>query len=404
MTAQDRAVTVVPPSRRRHPGLRPMTPRDRSESHRVASPLELFFDLVFVVAVSLAAVELHHALVGGHALDGLVHYAVVFFAVWWAWVNFTWFASAFDTDDWLHRVLTFAQMAGVLVLAAGVHDVFADGDLTVVTAGYVVMRVAAVVQWSRAARGDVGLRRTATRYAVGIAVVQLAWVARLLVPDQGGLRTFVLLALAELAVPVWAERRGPTPWHPHHVAERYGLFTLIVLGESILASANAVIDALQDTEHLPALLLLAGSSLTLAAGAWWVYFSAEHHRRLTGVRQALVYGYGHYLVFAAAGAFSAGVEVLIDHESGHGDLSPVAAAATVTVPVAVFLLVVWWLVLRHELTPARSTTVLVLSLAAGAGALLPQAPLWAALAVVAAVVVVQGAAASPPRVQDPAGV
>lgn len=88
----------------------PMRPRDPGEEGRTASTLELFFDLVFVVAVSIAAVQLHHALTEGHVLDGIVNYAIVFFAIWWAWMNFTWFATSFDTDDWLYRVLTIGQI------------------------------------------------------------------------------------------------------------------------------------------------------------------------------------------------------------------------------------------------------------------------------------------------------
>src|SRR3546814_594003 len=108
-------------------GLRRMMARDAAEPHRAASPLELLFDLVFVVAVSQASSNLHHLVSDGRIGPGIVAYLMVFFAVWWAWMNFTWFASAFDTDDWLYRVLTILQMGGVLVLAAGVHAAIVDG-------------------------------------------------------------------------------------------------------------------------------------------------------------------------------------------------------------------------------------------------------------------------------------
>src|SRR4051794_33980417 len=88
----------------------PVRPRDPNEPGRSASSLELFFDLVFVVAVSIAASELHHSLTANHVLDGLIAYGVVFFGIWWAWMNFTWFATSLDTDDWLYRVLTIVQM------------------------------------------------------------------------------------------------------------------------------------------------------------------------------------------------------------------------------------------------------------------------------------------------------
>ena len=108
-------------------GLIRMSGRDPRQQHRVASSLELFFDLVFVIAVSQASQNLHHGIVEGHAMATVLAYAMIFFAIWWAWMNFTWFASAFDTNDWLYRVTTIVQMGGVLVLAAGVHDALAEG-------------------------------------------------------------------------------------------------------------------------------------------------------------------------------------------------------------------------------------------------------------------------------------
>lgn len=322
-----------------------MRPRNPEEEGRSASTLELFFDLVFVVAVATASVNLHHKLSEGHVGDGILHYLMVFFAIWWAWMNFTWFASAFDNDDWLYRVLTVVQMGGVLVLAAGVEDTFVDGDLVLVTAGYAVMRVAMIAQWLRASR-DAELRTTARAYAGGIGLVQVLWIGRLLLPEEWGLVTFVLLAVAEMAVPYVAERIGETPWHPHHLTERYGLFTLILLGESLLASANAIIDAFHEDAYTDELVPLGVLALVVASALWWIYFWAPHHHVIT--RSNFLWGYGHYFVFAAAGAISAGFEVQIDHLTHHSVLGEVAASFTLTVPVAIFLVGVWLLAMRRH--------------------------------------------------------
>ena len=134
------------------PWRRPMTGRDRDEEHRASTPLELLFDLCFVVAVAGAASSLHHGLTDGHFGHALVGYLTVFFAIWWAWMNFTWFASAYDTDDVAYRLLTFVQMTGALVLAAGVPRAFDRQDFAVVTVGYVIMRLAMLVQWLRVRR------------------------------------------------------------------------------------------------------------------------------------------------------------------------------------------------------------------------------------------------------------
>ena len=132
----------------------PMVARDTGEPHRVATSLELLFDLCFVVAVARAAAQLHHDLSAGHAGHGVLGYVMVFFAIWWAWVNFTWFASAYDTDDAVYRLTTLIQISGVLILAAGVTRAADHDDFRVVTVGYVVMRLALVAQWLRAAHGD----------------------------------------------------------------------------------------------------------------------------------------------------------------------------------------------------------------------------------------------------------
>jgi low temperature requirement protein LtrA len=227
-----------------------MVARPTDEEHRSATVLELFFDLCFVVAVASAASALHHEVADGHVGDGVVGYATVFFAIWWAWMNFTWFASAYDTDDVAYRLTTLVQIAGALILAAGVPDAMAGGDFAVITVGYVVMRLAMVTQWLRAAGSDPPHRRSSLRFAAGIGAVQVGWVLRLFLPQGLGYAGFLVLAAAELAVPIWAERAAPTTWHPRHIAERYGLFTLIVLGECVLSSTLAIEAALAEDAAL----------------------------------------------------------------------------------------------------------------------------------------------------------
>ena len=329
--------------------LRTMLPRDPAQPHRTASPLELFFDLVFVVAVSIASAQLHHALSHGDVLHGVTSYAMVFFAIWWAWMNFTWFATSFDTDDWLYRVTTIVQMGGVLVFAAGIPRAFEHGDFRLPVLGYVVMRIAMVAQWLRASRAGGELRSPARRYAFGIAAVQVLWILLLLIP-VGPLQivAFVLFALIEIGVPIFAEYRKRTPWHPHHITERYGLFTLIVLGESLLASANAIVDALEKVESLGPLIAISVLALVVTAALWWIYFWPPHHRAITSFRRSLRYGYTHYFVFAAAAAFSAGIEVELDVLTGESHLSNVAASFTVTIPIAIFLVGIWWIAIRDN--------------------------------------------------------
>ncbi|GAA4555237.1 low temperature requirement protein A [Pseudonocardia xishanensis] len=330
-----------------------MEGRDPAESHRASTPLELLFDLCFVVAIAQAAAQLAHGIEENHTVAALVGFAMVFFAIWWAWMNFTWFASAYDVDDVPYRLLVLLQMAGALILAAGVPAALNDYDFTIVTVGYAVMRIPQVAQWLRAAHDHVEGRVTARRYALGIAVVQLAWIARLFVPGVAGIVLFGVLALAELAVPAWAERARPTSWHPEHIAERYGLFTIIGLGEVILATTVAFQSSM--TTGLSLELILVGlGGLLLMFGIWWVYFLGGDEHGFDSVRTALTWGYGHYFVFGAIAALGAGLEVAVQVAEHDAHASPLVSGFAVAVPVAVFLVVIS--VLRRLVWPAGTLT------------------------------------------------
>ncbi|MGW1542576.1 low temperature requirement protein A [Streptomyces sp. NPDC002309] len=328
--------------------LRRLIARSRDEIHRVASPLELFFDLCFVVAVAQAGLQLVHAVAEGHAGEGILNYAMVFFAIWWAWMNFTWFASAYDNDDALYRAVTLLQIAGVLLLAAGVPRAFENHDFSLVLVGYVVMRVAMASQWLRAARSAQGAERTAAlRYAGGVLLCQIGWLALALLPKSALPWLFLVMVVAELAVPLYAEQAKPTTWHPRHIAERYGLFTIIVLGETIAAATIAVKTGADENDRFGELLPIAAGGLLIVFSAWWIYFVAPVHGRLRSNRQSFVWGYGHYLIFASAAAIGAGLEVAVEQAVGKAHISTLSASAAVTLPTALFLLTVWVLHAGH---------------------------------------------------------
>ena len=327
----------------------PMIGRDPAQSHRAASPLELLFDLTFVVAIAQAASGLHHGLVDGHAGEVLLGFPLIFFGIWWAWMNFTWFASAYDTDDAIYRLTVLLQLSGVLVVAAGVPRGLSDHEYGVATLGYVMMRLALVAQWLRAAASHPTGRRCALRYAGGLAAIQAAWVARLALPGAAGIAGFVVLVAIEMAIPYWAESSGRTPWHPGHIAERYGLFTLIVLGESVLSATVAVQTALDSTSTFGELAPVVVGGILIVFFMWWMYFDmpgeqvvARARRSFTEtMRGPFIWGYGHYVVFASAAAAGAGLAVAVDQATHHSKLTDTQAGLAITVPVSIFLLAVW---------------------------------------------------------------
>ncbi|MET7653305.1 MULTISPECIES: low temperature requirement protein A [unclassified Streptomyces] len=340
--------TPVPPAPSRMKPLRRLTARGRGETHRVASPLELFFDLCFVVAIAQAGIQLVHAVAESHAGVGILNYGMVFFAIWWAWMNFTWFASAYDNDDVLYRIVTLVQIAGVLVLAAGVSRAFEDHEFVAVWLGYAIMRFALSSQWLRVAWSAEGAERTmALRYAGGVLLCQIGWLGLLILPEGGRAWLFLVMAPLEMCVPIYAEKDHPTSWHPHHIAERYGLFTIIVLGETIAAATVAVKSGIEKNDALGELLPIAVGGLLIVFAAWWIYFVVPIHGHLRSNKQSFLWGYGHYLVFASAAAIGAGLEVAVEQAVGETHLSTRAASMAVTVPTALYLLTVWALHARH---------------------------------------------------------
>src|SRR3984893_2158097 len=167
---------------------RRMSGRDPHERHRAATPLELLFDLTFATSFGLAASEVAPVLAKGHFIAGLVGFGFASLAICWAWINFSWFSSAYDTDDWVFRIVTMVQMMGVLVLAAGVPRMFVSIERTgrldnsIMVLGYVIMRVALVFQWLRAAKDDSARRRTCLIYAATISIAEVGWVVQIVVP------------------------------------------------------------------------------------------------------------------------------------------------------------------------------------------------------------------------------
>jgi low temperature requirement protein LtrA len=275
----------------------------------------------------------------------VLSYGLVFFAIWWAWMNFTWFASSYDCDDVPYRLLTLLQIVGVLVLATGIPDAFAGDGFATMTLGYAVMRVPMVAQWLRAAHDNPAVRRETRRYAIGVATLQVLWLLRLLLPASLGTTSFLVLAVGEMAVPLWAEwspgEGTATPWHAGHIVERYGLFTLIVLGECILAVTVAIEPVVTAHGVSLELLAIAGGGIAIAFSTWWIYFRQEAAELLHATPlSSFIWGYGHLGVFAAIAAIGTGLQLAVEHARHVTHLGTTGTGLAVAVPVAVVLALV----------------------------------------------------------------
>jgi low temperature requirement protein LtrA len=274
-------------------------------------------------------------------------FAVASFCICWAWINFSWFASAYGTDDWIFWIATIAQTIGVLILGIGVPQMFASieqgGHLenSVMVLGYIIMRVALVFQWLRAARQDGVRRRACLTYALLVSLAQVGWAAQIFVDFSGGVALTLIcsLVLTELTGLVLAKRTDErSPWHAHHIAKRHGLFATVALGRGVVgmvAALSAVVEP-QGWTWDAALVGMAGTGI--AFGMWWVYFLLPSAPILHAHRnRAFAWGFGQMLIVTAIVATGAGLHVAATFVEGETRISSLATVLTVAVPIAVFL-------------------------------------------------------------------
>lgn len=386
-----------------HP-LRRMTGRSPRE-HRSATPLELLFDLAFVAAFGVAGSEMAHYLYEGHVASALGAFAFVIFAIVWAWINFTWFASAFDTDDWFYRVVTMVQMIGVVILALGIPAIFESidageavfGGANTLVAGYVVMRLAMVAQWLRVAKQAPIYRKTAMGYVATLVLAQVGWIvlvaANVSIPAMA-LGAVVLYGI-ELTGPVLAELRfEPTPWHPHHIAERYGLLTIIALGEGVLGTIAALQPIIAQGWTTDAIVLVS-AGITLTFTMWWAYFTIPFGDALEAYGSSnfrgFFFGYGHILIYASLAAVGAGLHVLgylveayAAGEEPH--ISEAQAIQSIVIPVGIYfaMLVTMYAVVMRRFQPFYFGLVAVALLALVAAQLMANAGVSFAVCVLVA--------------------
>jgi low temperature requirement protein LtrA len=326
--------------------VRRMAGRDPDEDGRASTPLELLFDLTFVIAFGAASDQLAHALAEDHVREGVLGFLLATFAISWAWINFTWFASAYDTDDWPFRLTTMVQMVGVLVLALGLPKLFASLtshdehlDVRLIVIGYVIMRLPMVVQWLRAGKQDPARRELCNKMVATLLVAQVGWVVTMAVNPPMGPATAAVLVLigVEVTGPYLAERlHDGTPWHSHHIAERYGLMVIIALGEGLLGT-NAALGALIEDGWTQEIVVLGLSGTALVFGVWWTYFVVPSGHLLAAHRErSFGWGYGHLPLFGAVVAIGAGLHAAAYYLDDQSHLGATGTLLTVATPLAVY--------------------------------------------------------------------
>ena len=283
---------------------------------RRATWLELFFDLVFVVAVS----KLAGMLLADPSPRGALVFLALFVPVWWAWIGISYFVDQFELPPLVERLLMLEQIALSIGLAVGLPDVV-KGEPALFAWSYFGLRLTLVLLYSWAAATVEGARPLCAKYGASFALGAAAWGLALLLPPPTRTAVWAAVLVFEIIATIWAYLSTPDiPAQVSHMPERFGLFTIIVLGESVLAVTTGIGDV-----EGPAQLAVAACGVVLAFFAWWLYFDyadeAVIDRALRGGRAALylsfVYGYTHLPVFAGIVATGVGVEHAVD-DIAHG--------------------------------------------------------------------------------------
>jgi low temperature requirement protein LtrA len=291
--------------------LRPPRLRTLDDEVRHASYLELFFDLVFVVAIA----QLAHELVLDHSLHGFLVFGAVYLPVFITWQGYTIYADRFDTDDVVFRVVVFLAMLGILTLAVQVPEA-AHGNGTGFAVAYILVRSLMIGLYLRAYRHVPEARPLIVRYAGGYSLGVALWIVSLPLDAPERYVLWGVGLVWEYALP-WLARYlfATVPVHMSHVPERFALFTIVVLGESVLAVALGV----AGREWALSAAIIAGLGFFVAASIWWMYFG--HGLELSLERPAfsvLVFAYAHIPLLAALTAVGAGITLAIEQSSEPG--------------------------------------------------------------------------------------
>ena len=308
-----------------------VTIRDRE----IVSPLELFFDLVFVLAITQCTALMAY----DPTWNGIASGLVVLGLLWWSWVGYAWLTSVVDPDEGAVRLVLFAAMAALLVTSLCVPDAY--GDLGLVFAiAYGCVRAAHIALFVLASRDDSGLRHSVVGLAASTALGVAVLVAGGLLDGNARLAVWAAALVFDMAGPLVID---PSGWRlvPAHFAERHGLIIIVALGESIVAigvGAEAGVDA--------GVIGAAVLGIAVACALWWLYFdvsSLAAARQLASLESVEVrnrlardgYSYFHLPMVAAIVLIALGMKNTLAHV---GDPLPWEAATAFVGGAALYLL------------------------------------------------------------------
>lgn len=275
-------------------------------SERAVGWLELFYDLVYVATL----IQIGNFLSNNVTWTGFGQSMLILAVVWWAWTGETFYQNRFYVDDVLHRLLVFTQVFAIATLGLSVSGAF--GDLYVqFTIAYVVTRLMLVLMYIRSARAHPDSASLSRGYAIGFSIGIALWLGSLLLPAAYHWVGWLVGIGVELCVPLVSWMRAQQKvWQVdvHHISERFGIFTIILLGESFVKILD---DAQGSAVGLPQ-ILFSTVGLIVVYSLWWLYFSDTAGKMVDFSKRArsMVWVYGHLPLAAGLISFGVGAKKL----------------------------------------------------------------------------------------------
>jgi low temperature requirement protein LtrA len=285
------------------------------ESERTATWLELFYDLVFVAAVAMMGTRLAHDV----SWIGVISYLAYFALVWWLWASHTFYADRYDTDDLIYRFLAGAQMVAVAVIAVSL-SLGEAGSTQVFALGYTGARMVLLLLYARAYRHVPGTRNLVRGYLIGFGAASALWAVSIIVPEPARFWIWGLAFAVDLATPFAVRKiQAAAPLDVSHLPERFGLFTILVLGEAIVA----VTVGLSHVSWQTSTTLTGIFGLGAATCLWWINFDhldgSVIRRRGEGKNwRPTVWIYSHLPLAVSLAMFGVSVELaIVGADHGH---------------------------------------------------------------------------------------
>jgi low temperature requirement protein LtrA len=295
--------------------IRPPRLQTETEGERNATWLELFYDLVFVATVAMLGTRL----AADTSATGWFSYAGYFLLVWWLWASHTFYADRYDTDDLVYRFLAGTQMVAIAILAASVSTGPA-ASTAVFAAAYAAARILLLLLYARAYRFVPATRKLVRGYLIGFGIGASLWVVSILVPEPARFWLWGIALAIDLATPfVMRKAQAASPLDVSHLPERFGLFTILVLGEAIVA----VTIGLGHVEWQWSTTIAGIAGLSIATGLWWIHFDnvdGRVVRRKGGGKawQPTVWIYSHLPLAIGLAMVGVGVEhAIVASDHGH---------------------------------------------------------------------------------------